>query len=92
MKKIFITLFLFATCFLGLTGCMSRNAYVEGTSISLGAYIPMDGNLYGMNIISYLNGVKVSCSTNHCMEITRNTHIQNNWLFGMMTSSETNST
>lgn len=46
------------------SGCLGRTSYVEGTSVSVGAYIPNDGNLYGLQIVNYISGIKISASTN----------------------------
>ena len=81
-----------ASCCTLCSGCATKQTYVEGTSVQLGAYIPMDGSLYGLNIVSYLNGCQVKIPTNATLKVSRSTSICNNWLYGLMQSAETNKT
>ena len=37
-----------------MLGCATGNKYVEGTHIALGAYVPYESNLYGVELIQYL--------------------------------------
>lgn len=73
-------------------GCAMRTRYVEGTSIALGAYIPWDGNLYGTELISYLNGISVSTTTNKLLSAYHYSSSTNKWLWGMMESTTTTRT
>lgn len=75
-----------------LAGCATPCRYVEGTSIALGAYIPWEGNLYGAELISYLNGVKYTTSTNKLMYVEHDYCSTNSWLWGMMDSVTTTKT
>lgn len=60
MKKIAaIATALSLTC-----GCTSNPKYMEGSTLQFGAYIPWESNLYGVEILNWLNGCKVSSSTN----------------------------
>ena len=68
-----------------LAGCASRTTYTEGTSLAVGAYIPLDGNLYGCEIASYLSGCRVSAPTNMSVTITRASVSSNSW-FGVIKS------
>ena len=77
---------------LALLGCTSSSKYVEGTSVQLGAYIPWSGNLYGVEIISYVNGCVVRTPSNTCYEVQRSHTVTNNWMWGMLDSIETSDT
>lgn len=74
-----------------LAGCASRTTYTEGTSLAVGAYIPLDGNLYGCEIASYLSGCRVSAPTNMSVTITRASVSSNSW-FGVIRSVSTTDT
>lgn len=68
-----------------LGGCTTRTTYVEGTSIAVGAYIPLEGSMYGCEIASYLSGCRVSVPTNRAVAITRVATSSNSW-FGVVHS------
>lgn len=74
-----------------LAGCASRTTYTEGTSLAVGAYIPLEGNLYGCEIASYLSGCRVSAPTNMSVTITRESVSSNSW-FGVIKSVSTTDT
>lgn len=69
-----------------LAGCTTRTTYTEGTSLAVGAYIPMEGSIYGCEIASYLSGCRVSAPTNRTVYITRTSTSSNSW-FGVIHSS-----
>ena len=54
-----------------LAGCATRTTYTEGTSLAVGAYLPVEGSLYGCEIASYLSGCRVSVPSNRTVKITR---------------------
>ena len=81
MKKIILFLAL-------LTGCTSNPTYKEGTLFNFGCYLPYDGGLVGLEVIQYLNGCKISCSNNHTFEIERTYTATNDYLFGMVKTTE----
>ena len=74
-----------------LAGCASRTTYTEGTSLAVGAYIPLEGNLYGCEIASYLSGCRVSVPTNMSVTISRASVSSNSW-FGVIRSVSTTDT
>ena len=82
MKKI-IPLLALAVC-----GCGTSPRYVEGTSLSLGAYIPWDGGLYGIELMQYVNGAVVKVPTNICYQIQREHSSTNSWLWGALNTIE----
>lgn len=45
-------------------GCTSSQKYIEGSTLQVGAYIPGESQLYGVEILNWLNGCKVSSATN----------------------------
>lgn len=73
-------------------GCVSHPKFVDGTSISLGAYVPWQSNLYGVELLSYVNGVVVKTPTNMSYEVTRTHSASNDWCWGMMKSVEASKT
>lgn len=74
-----------------VAGCASRSTFTEGTSLAVGAYIPMEGNLYGCEIASYLSGCRVSAPTNRTVFISRTSVSSNSW-FGAIHSVSTSDT
>jgi len=69
-----------------LAGCTTRTTYTEGTSLAVGAYLPVEGNLYGCEIASYLSGCRVTTPTNRTVFIARTSASSNSW-FGVIHSS-----
>lgn len=74
-----------------LAGCATRTTYTEGTSLAVGAYLPVEGSLYGCEIASYLSGCRVSVPSNRTVKITRASASYNSW-FGVIKSVSTNDT
>ena len=74
-----------------LAGCATRTTYTEGTSLAVGAYLPIEGSLYGCEIASYLSGCRVSVPSNRTVKITRASVSYNSW-FGCIKSVSTNDT
>ena len=73
-------------------GCASAPKFVEGTSLQLGAYVPWQSNLYGVELMSYVGGCVVRVPTNVCYEIERKHSVTNDWCWGMLKSVETSDT
>lgn len=74
-----------------LAGCATRTTYTEGTSLAVGAYLPIEGSLYGCEIASYLSGCRVTAPTNRTVFITRVSVSSNTW-FGVIQSVSTSDT
>lgn len=74
-----------------LAGCTTRTTITEGTSLAVGAYLPVEGNLYGCEIASYLAGCRVTAPTNRTVHITRVSTSSNSW-FGVIHSSTSSDT
>ena len=77
---------------LAVFGCGTSPKYVEGSSLSLGAYIPWDGSLYGLEIMQYVNGSVVKVPTNTTYQIQREHSSTNSWLWGMLETRESSKT
>ena len=73
-------------------GCTSTPKFVEGTSLQLGAYIPWQSNLYGVELMSYINGCVVRVPTNICYEIQRTHSSTNSWMWGALETVESSET
>ena len=73
-------------------GCSTHQKVVEGTSIQLGAYLPFEGNLYGVELMSYVNGLKIQASSNQSFQVSRTYNATNDWLWGMMKTVESSDT
>ena len=86
MRKLFLAVSLI------LCGCAQTPRLVEGTSLQLGAYIPYEGGLYGVEIASYVNGCVVRTGTNTACEITREHTATNSWFWGVFESRERSKT
>jgi hypothetical protein len=82
MKKLVIALTLL------LAGCASSTKYVEGTHFALGAYIPVESSLYGVEICQYLNGCCVKASSNTTFHVKRDYAATNSYFFGMVETRE----
>lgn len=75
-----------------LIGCTSQPKFVEGTSVQLGAYVPWQSNLYGVELISYVNGCVVRTPSNMCYEVERKYSVTNDWAWGLLKSVESSDT
>lgn len=82
---------LIAAMILFFAGCTTSTRYVEGTSTSLGTYIPYDGTVYGLEIVQYLSGCKVVCPTNQAMKVEREFCSSNSY-FGIVHTTEKSKT
>lgn len=61
-------------------GCRSGEAFVEGTRLRVGVYVPWDGQLYGLQMIEYLNGTALVAPTNSSLEVQRQYSGTNDYL------------
>ena len=71
-----------------MLGCHTAPKYVEGTMTQVGAYLPIDGTIYGMEVVNYLNGCKVTSVSNLPFKVDRTYSSTNSYLWGMVTTSE----
>lgn len=73
-------------------GCTSTSKWIEGTHLALGAYIPYESNLYGVELCQYLNGCYVRSSSNTTFTAQRDYCATNSYLWGMVETRETTHT
>lgn len=74
--------------YIALCGCSTSPRYVEGTNLSLGAYLPVDGQLMGVELVNYLNGCSVRTSSNQAFNVSRTYCSTNSWGWGLLTTVE----
>lgn len=79
-----LCVFIYVLC----QGCSSNPRYVEGTTLNLGAYVPWNETMYGVELVSYVNGIKVQASSNQSFQVARTYTATNDWLWGMVKSVE----
>lgn len=72
-----------------MLGCATGSKYVEGTHIALGAYIPYESSLYGVELMQYLNGISITCQTNNVLKVEHYATSKNTWMWGMLESTTT---
>ena len=77
IKKCFI--FFAGCCFSLVVGCSSptTNSYVEGTSLTIGLWLPVNGQIYGLQAVNYLSGKKISVNTNTTFKVDSEREIKN---------------
>jgi len=86
MKRLALALLLIA-------GCSSPSPQlVEGTSVALGAYVPWDGGLYGVELMQYVSGTVIKTPTNVCYSVERKHSVTNDWGWGLLKSVESTET
>ena len=76
MQKIILILSLL----LLLSGCInqqSQNSYLEGTSLTVGLYIPLNGSLYGLQFVNFISGKRLSINTNSLFKVKSSNSITN---------------
>ena len=83
---------LFVACVFLLSGCVSPQKYTEGGFLSIGAYVPFDSSLYGVELVQYLNGCTVRAGTNQTLQVEREYCATNSYLWGMVEIRETTRT
>lgn len=71
-------------------GCgTARPKVVDGTNLAIGAYIPYDGGLYGLNVVEYTSGCVIKgLPTNGEWQVSREYTATNTWIFGLATTIE----
>ena len=85
IKKCFI--YFVVCCFSLVVGCYSpttsTNSYVEGKSLTVGLWIPINGQIYGLQAVNYLSGKKININTNQDFNVT-SSHSISNRSFGVV--------
>lgn len=74
--------------YIALCGCSTGQRYVEGTNLSLGALLPIDGQLMGIEVVNYLNGCSVRTISNQAFNVSRTYCSTNSWGWGLLTTVE----
>lgn len=69
-------------------GCRHGAAFVDGTRFRFGVYVPVDGQLYGLQILEYINGT-ACVTTNSNMSVTRSHAATNSYLGAVHTVERT---
>ena len=82
MKALRIAL-LFLSILLTVAGCASTSRYIEGQSLSIGLYAPFDGQIYGLDLLEWINGIYVKAGSNTTFAVKR-TVISTNDYFGIV--------
>lgn len=80
-------------CLLFAAGCLGRvqNTYVEGTSFQIGIYVPLNGTLYGIQMVNFLSGKRIVCPTNGPFKV-ESKHSMTNSTLGVFDIAENNET
>lgn len=72
-------------------GCATKSTYREGDMLSLGAYVPWESSLYGVEIFQKMNGISVSMKTNQAFTVQREYYCTNSY-FGIIHVNERSKT
>ena len=77
-----------------VVGCLcptTNNSYVEGTSLTVGLWLPINGQIYGLQALNYLSGKKISVSTNQEFKVESEHNVTNSTLsvFDVIDNSKT---
>lgn len=68
-------------------GCAAKGpVFLNGTQVSLGAYVPWNGNLYGLELVNFTTGTYIRYPTNCAFEVQHAAASTNAWAWGMMES------
>lgn len=86
MKKLVFMLFML------LVGCAAKQQYIEGTHLALGAYLPFEDSLYGVELLQYTNGALLHTSTNVPCQFKREYAATNSYFWGMVETREATTT
>lgn len=81
MRKLFLAVLLL------LCGCKAQR-YVEGTHLALGAYVPLESGLYGVELVQYLNGAILTTQTNTPCSFSRTYSATNSYFWGAVETRE----
>lgn len=69
-------------------GCASKQAYIEGTHLALGAYLPFENSLYGVELLQYTSGAYLTVTTNNHVKFEREFSATNSYFWGMVKTCE----
>lgn len=80
-----------AMCIL-IYGCAYKQRYIEGTHLALGAYLPFEDAIYGVELLQYTNGAVFYTSTNTPCTFEREYIATNTYFWGMVETREATKT
>lgn len=83
MKKLGLIII---TCL--VLGCASKQRYIEGTHLALGAYLPFEDSIYGVELLQYTSGAYLSIPTNAAFKFEREYSATNSYFWGMAETRE----
>lgn len=86
MKKLFLAAALL------MAGCAGQKRYIEGTHFALGAYLPFEDGLYGVELVQLTSGAYFASSTNTPCAFTRTYSATNEYFWGMARTVESSRT
>ena len=75
-----------------LAGCAGRTRYTEGTHFVLGAYVPFEDGLYGVELVQLTSGAYLASSTNVPCMFERSYAATNEYFWGMARTVESSRT
>ena len=75
-----------------LAGCAGQKRYIEGTHFALGAYVPFEDGLYGVELVQLTSGAYFSSSTNQPCVFQRTYAATNEYFWGMARTVESSRT
>lgn len=81
-----------ASLALALAGCGGRTVVVDGTEFALGCYLPLDGQLYGLQILRYRNGTAIVSPSNTAVRLERDYSGTNSYLGVVHTADSSQTT
>lgn len=75
-----------------LAGCAGQKRYIEGTHFALGAYVPFEDGLYGVELVQYTSGAYFTSPTNTPCAFARTYSATNEYFWGMARTVESSRT
>lgn len=67
---------------------MTKQRHIEGTHLAIGAYLPFEDALYGVELLQYTNGAMFSTATNTPCTFERDYVATNTYFWGMVETRE----
>ena len=91
LKALILADLVLSICLLSGCACQHANSYVEGTSLTVGLWLPINGQIYGLQALNYLSGKKISVSTNQEFKVESERNVTNSTLnvFDVIDNSKT---
>ena len=74
-------------------GCATKsNTFLEGSQTTVGAYLPYEGQLFGVEVVQHTSGCLVRSNTNQTFSVDRTYASTNEYLWGAVKTTEFSST